>query len=399
MIDSIDKEAQYMKDLQTATPDSSLNDNNRKTSVKTEINTIYNPAVDEIPPQPEPILLLGGTSILTNNNLTSIIAHPGSGKSAVCEAVCSAVLNASELHNDNSIDTLNFKVGKAVKKVIYIDCERTNLDVYNSFSRMLKRCGLSKDYKPESVIFLGLRLVSRLKDRFEAIDKLISEHQPDLMIIDGAGDLVTDVLSYDQAVDLRIKVREWTSQNNLSMLTTLHPNPGTTKPRGHPGSELTRESENVLLIDKVDDIQRNLTTDFAHGKSRNNGAVTTSFKWNDSKLMFSSCEVQQPKGKKLDASKVLEPSDYHVILTDIKKSDKTTSGEFKAYLKALLGGYENVKINDRAINLFVDHLQRLKLVDVAGSRNKRSIIVNELKLKEYKDNIKIEGKQSELPIK
>ena len=390
MIDSKDKEAQLLEDLKTATPNSSLNNNSRKTAVKTEINTIYNPAVDEIPAQPEPILFLGGTSILTNNNVTGIIAHPGSGKSAICEAVCSAVLNASELHNDSSIDTLNFKVGKEVKKVIYIDCERTNLDVYNSFSRMLKRCELSKDHKPESVVFLGLRLVSKLEDRFNAIEKLISEHKPELMIIDGAGDLVTDILNFEQALNVRIKFREWTSQNNLSILTTLHPNPGGTKPRGHIGSELEREAENMLFIEKVDDIQRNLTTDFAHGKSRNNGSVTTSFKWNDTKFMFSSCEVQQPKGKKLDAWKVLEPSDYYNLLTDIKKSDKTTSAEFKTYLKALLGGYENVKINDRAISLFVDHLQRLKLIDVTGTRNKRSIIVNEVKLKEFKDNSNID---------
>jgi hypothetical protein len=232
------------------------------------------------------VLMLDGTSILTHQNIAAVIADPGMGKSSLCEAICAVHLN----HN---IDALGFRGDADYKGIVYADFERTNLDVWNSFNRMARRAQIPQGCEINNIVIAGMRSVPRLAERMAAIEALLNTNPCSLLLLDGAGDLVTDTNDINQAVECRIWLRELTVKFNLSIFTTIHPNPGTDKPRGHIGSEVVREAECVILAKRTDYDVNLLTTDFAHGKNRNNRKFTTAYCWNDSEKMFTTADVPE----------------------------------------------------------------------------------------------------------
>ena len=248
------------------------------------MNKIFIPDWNNRPPELPPVLTLGGLSILTHQNITAIIAKQGMGKSSNCESILASFLNPN-------VDCLGYQVNKECKGVIYIDFERTTSDVWNSFNRMCRRALIGKGTPITGVLIAGMRAIPRLGERLEAIEYLLQNSPCSLLLLDGAGDMVTDTNDLEQAIDCRIFLRELTVRYNLSIITTLHPNPNSEKPRGHIGSEIIRESEGVLIIKKGEGDCRVITSDFEHGKNRNGAMVQSAYTWSNEKQMFISIDV------------------------------------------------------------------------------------------------------------
>jgi hypothetical protein len=246
---------------------------------------IFIPNWENKPPELPPVLTLNGLSILTHQNITSIIAKQGMGKSSNCESILASFLNPDA-------DCLGYKVNEDCTGVIYIDFERTTNDVWNSFYRMCRRASIGKGKLITGVHIAGMRAIPRLSERVAAIEYLLQKKPCSLLLLDGAGDLVTDTNDLAQAIDCRIFLRELTVKYNLSILTTIHPNPKDDKPRGHIGSELIRESEGVLIIKNGEGDCRIITSDFEHGKNRNGAKVNSAYKWSDQDQMFISVDFE-----------------------------------------------------------------------------------------------------------
>lgn len=255
---------------------------------------VYIPNWENKPPDTPAILALNGKSILSNQNTSAIIASPGYGKSSICEAIPSSYLNPNT-------DCLGLEVNENCKGIIYIDFERTNTDVWNSRFRMCLRAGIKQGEQTPGVIFAGMRSIPRLKERLLEVEQLLAHNPCSLLILDGAGDMVTDTNDLPQAIECRIFLRELTVNYDLSILTTLHPNPNSYKARGHIGSEILREAESVLVVKKADNDCRILTTDFDYGKNRNGSHANSAYKWNDEKKMFLSVDVDDLKNTKQEA--------------------------------------------------------------------------------------------------
>ncbi|OLY91791.1 hypothetical protein BUE76_07680 [Cnuella takakiae] len=147
-------------------------------------------------------------------------------------------------------------------------------------------------------MLVGLRSISRAAERKKIIEQMLQENQYGIVIIDGAGDLVEDVNDLAQAIECRIWLREMTVKHQVSIITTLHPNPGinASKPRGHLGSEVCRESECVLLAKKVDEATRIITTEFENGKNRNSAPITSAYRWCDDAGMFITTDASAVAG-------------------------------------------------------------------------------------------------------
>lgn len=235
---------------------------------------IFIPSWDNEPPLPKPIIDINGIPVLTYQNISVLIAQPGFGKSSICEAILSKIIS-------NKSDAFGMNVDG--KKALYIDCERTDIDVHTSWKRMMNRANTRET---DAVIFMGMRMIAKFSERKRSIEKVLLENpEIDLLIVDGAGDLVLDTNSLMEAVELKTWLRSLTSLHALSILTTLHPNPGDNKPRGHLGSEMLREAQSILVVEKHGEI-RKLTTEFKHGKNRNGGDAETFFKWGDNESMM-----------------------------------------------------------------------------------------------------------------
>lgn len=300
------------------------------------------------------ILSLNGTGILTHQNIAALIAHPGIGKSSICESIIAAYINPE-------CNSLGFEIGPECKGVIYIDNERTDTDVWNSFYRVCKRAGIKENESINNVIIAGLRAIPRLKQRIAAIEYLLETYECSILLLDGAGDLVNDTNNLEEAKEFTIWAREITLRFSIPLFVTIHPNPGTEKPRGHLGSEICREAESVLLAKSFDNNIRLLTTDFEHGKNRNNPKLTAGYKWSDESHMFVSadidCITDDPKAKKQyaikqhsikDASEIIPPPEalqHNVLIKRIMQKLSCSEPTAKRRLTDWLG-WDIIKKHD-----------------------------------------------------
>jgi hypothetical protein len=169
----------------------------------------------------------------------------------------------------------------------------------------VRSSGLSNDENlPMAVRIENMRKIDDLRERRAYLyDVLDIAGCPNLTIIDGIGDFVSDVNKSDECLELVYRLLRITSERDTGILCTLHQNPTdftNGKPRGVLGSELWRKCESVIHIEKVKNSDiRCITTDFALGKVRSaNDRNTVYFQWDDTAGMFMTCGAPQTDGKK-----------------------------------------------------------------------------------------------------
>jgi RecA-family ATPase len=346
-------------------------------SNKVNNDKVFIPTWNNKPEEKEPILFINGIGIVTYQNMSCIIAAPGVGKSSICESICAAVIGTKD------IDTLGFSVSAEVKGVLYIDNERTKTDVWNSFHRMHKRAKANeKTFIQNTIDIVGLRDVARLEERKEEIENLIKKGAYQLVIIDGAGDLVNDTNSLAEAIECRIWFRELTSKYNVSILTTLHPNKGSITPRGHIGSEIVREAESVIGVMSEGDV-RTMTTDFTHGKSRNAAHVTSSFAWSDNASMFAQCDApKQGRKTQSEPQAILSDAEIKTMLSVILKGGKMSYSDLVNSLQSYLKQhFTECKSGERVVKPLVSYLHMNGYLDKTSLGVKKEYFV-----KPSKDN-------------
>ena len=77
-----------------------------------------------------------------------------------------------------------------------------------------------------------------------------SEQGYGLVIIDGIRDLMLDINSTSESVEVINKMMEWSSKYDLHIHCVLHLNKGDNNVRGHIGTEMSNKAETVLVITK-----------------------------------------------------------------------------------------------------------------------------------------------------
>jgi hypothetical protein len=251
---------------------------------------IFRPSWDNKPEHVEPCLLLGGERILSPGNLSVLIAQPGAGKSAVCEAILSGSIKPD-------CDSLGLSVRQGARAV-YFDTERSIQDHWHSWQRMARRAGLEPG-AGVPVTFELLSLFSSIGERREYIETFLQSGAADLVIIDGLGDLVESVNDEEICNACINLLLSHAKRFNIGLLATIHhnPQPGNEKARGHLGSEAMRRAESVLIIKRdTENGVRTITTDFQHGKNRNaSDRLESCFTWNEEAQMFLSCARPEKK--------------------------------------------------------------------------------------------------------
>jgi len=253
---------------------------------------IFSPHWNNRPAILEPVLKLCGAPILHVGNISVLIACPGAGKSAICEAVAASSINPA-------CDALGLSLCENCRAAYY-DTERAPFDHWNGWNRMARRAGVREnDLVP--VTFEALKMLPTNQERRRYIEHSISSGIYNLIIIDGIGDLVRSVNDEIEAVEIVSTLLALATRFNTAILTTIHhnPQPGNDKARGWLGSEVMRKAESVLKVDLDRETeQRTLTTDFNYGKVRNaSGKLESCFGWDEAASMFLSCENAIPDRK------------------------------------------------------------------------------------------------------
>ena len=241
---------------------------------------LFYPDWSNKPPKQDNVIKTQNKRVLTTGNILAICSKPGIGKSGICEAQIAYLLNPK-------CDSLGFQVvlRSPRDKVLYIDTERTIQDTWNAWERTYKRAGKKAPEIDKRIIFSNFKAVN-VADRKKHVETIL-KNNPDigLIIFDGAGDFIRDTNSIPESSEFI----DWINSFNplISLVCTIHTNPTDEKPRGHIGSEICRRAESVFLVRKLEDGIREITTNFVHGKVRNDDdAISTFYKYSDTDGMF-----------------------------------------------------------------------------------------------------------------
>jgi hypothetical protein len=248
---------------------------------------IFVPAWDNQPEARKPVVELANVKILSQGNISMITAGAGTGKSSLLEAGCASAITPM-------IDTLGIVFHS--NTVLYIDTERSIYDHHVSWQRFMRRAGMEKDTMPPGgVRWENIRGIETLENRLNYLwSRIDVENATELVIIDGIGDFIADPNDSEECTALVSRLCSVVHNHDIALMLTLHNNPAvnSTKARGVLGSELWRKCESVLIIEKLAEGVRRVTTDYALGKNRSaSDTLASCFKWDDELKMHVSCEL------------------------------------------------------------------------------------------------------------
>lgn len=144
------------------------------------------------------------------------------------------------------------------KTVLYIDTEQSQLHVMRALTRICRLMNVTTH--PANLKVLGLRTLSP-EERVKIIEYNIRT-TPNLgaVVIDGARDLLYDILCPREAVETVSHLMKWTEIYNVHLITVLHQNKGDQQARGHIGTELVNKSETVIEVSLDSDKELSIVT-------------------------------------------------------------------------------------------------------------------------------------------
>lgn len=275
---------------------------------------VFVPTWDNEPEEKEPLVSFNQTKVLSRGNISLLTAPAGKGKSNVCATIWSACTGFFG-------DSLGFSVPDSLK-VLFIDTEMCNRDSWVTRKRALFRAGIaSGDPVPENLHWHNIRAIPTIDQKTDYFFQEIDSGKYDLIILDGIGDLVSNVNDSEECNNVVSRLCAIVHKRNIGVLVTLHTNPNdfSGKPRGHLGSELWRKVESNLIIESVKGSEtRKITTSFSLGKNRSGSDKNTQcFCWSDDEKMHVSCG--EPEGGK--------PDIFDLVIEDIKQNPGTKQRE------------------------------------------------------------------------
>lgn len=207
-----------------------------ESSAPPETKTIEDKVIEAIIPQgvtiPEPEVLFGlnGTHILTKGSISVLAGKAKAGKTTV-----TAWLGAQML--------------KKGMRVLWLDTEQ---GLYYGSRTQHWILTIAETSMDANLTYLNLR-EHRTVERAEIMEKAIIDFEPDLVVLDGARDLVYDINDPKEATMVAEILMSWTSKYNLALLSILHVNKTNGEIRGHVGAELKNKSESVIRVENDKD--------------------------------------------------------------------------------------------------------------------------------------------------
>lgn len=195
----------------------------------------------ETPPQ---IIWIDNSTIATLGNFSASTGKAKSKKTFNVSAIVAASLAGRQVLNYRA----HLPDGK--RRILYVDTEQSRFHCHNVLERILRLAGLPTTTDSENLDFICLREYTPAV-RIEVIDYALRQGKGyGLVIIDGIRDLMLDINSTSESVEVINKMMEWSSKYDLHIHCVLHLNKGDNNVRGHIGTEMSNKAETVLVISK-----------------------------------------------------------------------------------------------------------------------------------------------------
>jgi hypothetical protein len=206
--------------------------------------------IDNPPPAAEPILTLGGATVLTVGNLGAMCGQSGTGKTHAAIAALSAIMAG-----DPSADCLGWAGGNPQGQgLIYLDFEMSAQDHHAIILESLRRAGLDR---PPAWFYSYHLTGCEPQDGENMLGALLATCRDKhggtrLALLDGAADLL-QVGPNDESESLSLvrRLHGYAIDFATAILSIIHLNPGSDfKTRGHLGSQIERKAEIVIQLNR-----------------------------------------------------------------------------------------------------------------------------------------------------
>ena len=198
----------------------------------------------ETPPQ---IIWIDNSTIATLGNFSASTGKAKSKKTFNVSALVAASLAGKQVLNYRA----HLPEGK--RRILYVDTEQSRYHCHTVLERILRLAGLPTTADSENLDFICLREYSPTV-RISVIDYALRQGKGyGLVIIDGIRDLMLDINSTSESVEVINKMMEWSSRYDLHIHCVLHLNKGDNNVRGHIGTEMSNKAETVLVISKCNE--------------------------------------------------------------------------------------------------------------------------------------------------
>ena len=348
---------------------------------------------DDIP-RPVPVIKLGGATIASLSDVTTLTGKAKSRKSYFLSAVITAALNPDYYGNN-----LQVVLPQERDHIIWIDTEQS--DFWSQ--QILKRVhwsGVPEEIIDNRIHYYNCRSLSTQEIcafLYKAIE--VHHHEASLCIIDGSRDLVDSINDEVEAKNLSRWLPELGKKYVMNLTNIIHQNPGGqdgSKVRGTLGTELMNKSEFIVEIKKHPN-DKDISTVGAM-MSRDIEADEQCFEIIEGVLQFTDAPVETREGK----AKFL----YELDVQSLKDITKATFGlktslsqaKLKVSIKeSLLNTYQHdvgvQKIVDEWIPFF-ENKGLIKLASKKGAGNGRAKIYEKSKFSET-ETIKTESFETE----
>lgn len=172
---------------------------------------------------PPEIVRVDDITIATLGNFSASVGKPKSKKTFNITAIVASALSGKNVLRYNA----HLPEGK--HKVLYVDTEQSKCHCHKVLERILRLAGLPTDCEADNLEFFMLREYSPKQRRQIINHALASDPGIGFVVIDGIRDLLYDINSPSESVDLINDLMRWSSMHDLHIHTVLHLNKGDDK--------------------------------------------------------------------------------------------------------------------------------------------------------------------------
>ncbi|WP_286777047.1 AAA family ATPase [Sphingobacterium sp. UBA2074] len=179
---------------------------------------------------PEPIVLfeINETPILTQGQMSLLIAKPKNGKSTVASWIVGTLI-------------------KEGKKALVVDTEQ---GLYYSSRSQFWTLNVADTPINDNLTYLDIKKFNT-DERLQILEAYlkVEGNNLDIMVLDGVRDLLLDINDNKEVSQLTNTLMRWADEYQLHILSILHKNKVDSNPRGVQGTEMQNKCETVLNIE------------------------------------------------------------------------------------------------------------------------------------------------------
>ena len=272
---------------------------------------------DDDIPEPEPLLMLNLTLVLSRGNISTI---KGKAKARKSFFITLLVKFLFEQNPDISI--------------LLIDTEQSKSFVFKAMKRAYRLMDWTD--KNSRLKVLSLRECD-VTDRKDILVQAINELKPDVVLLDGGVDIICDFNNAQESKEITGLLMKLSTEFNCHIVNVLHEGKTNGELRGHFGAEMLNKSETVFEV--VKDDEQSLVKPYA---TRNQSFDEFTFMIDDRGLPVYT-GVVEGKSKsdikidkmKMNFTKLLAPNkilDYHTLTSEYMELEGCTDRTAKSHI-------------------------------------------------------------------